>query len=72
LVRKKWCRMSEKRKRRKAMRGLEKKRRSMVAARRRAEGKSRCDVSVEEGSCNGGACIQSSLAFRLGKSPRIR
>ena len=49
--------MSEEKKRRKVTRGFGKKRRSMVAARRRAEGKSRRDVAVEEGSCNGGACI---------------
>jgi hypothetical protein len=72
LVRKKWCRMSEEEKRRKVTRAFEKKWRSMVAARRRAEGKSRRDVSVEEGSCNGGACTRSSLAFHPRKSPRTR
>lgn len=41
--------MSEEKKRRKVTRGLENKRCSIVAARRRAEGKSRRDVSVEEG-----------------------
>lgn len=64
--------MSEEKKRRKVTRGLEYKRRSLVAARRFAEGNSRRDVSVEEGSCNDGACIQSSLVPHPTKSPRTR
>ena len=53
--------MSEEKKRRKVMRGFEKKRCSRVAARRRAEGKSRRDVSVEEGSSSG-ACIHKAAS----------